>query len=547
MSRIPDVRAALLPRQRALAEGGGIVMAGRDIGTVVLPDADLKLFLDATVEERAARGSASAAWTPRARRPRPSARSSGRATTSDRNREVAPLRAADDAVVIETDGNAFERTVDIVVAAIRNVEATMTPSEVVPAGRDDPGAAPGSAIPAEAGSAIAAEVRAGHDPAQRRHQRAMRLDNDQTLFIRLVALAARIGLRLCARVRVEGLEHIPRTGAVILAANHQSSADSVAVGGFITPALRRRRIHWMGKREMFDWPLLGWGFAHGGVHPVERGAADVEAFRLASRILEAGYVLIIFPEGTRSPDGALQEAKDGLAALALRGGAVIVPIGINDTDRVWPKGRAFPLPIPRRTITMRIGEPFGPPTSSPRAPTGGGEDPGDDRDHGPHRRAPRPRHRGFYADAVRQGQGGAECTWAPASIRGPPWRLDGRSGRTAVASALQLGIQTIGQGSGWAATRRERLRVRLSDRHGYRRRGPHRQAHRVLLRRARGDRQGQGVGGGGQGDPHPRPGRPQRGRHRRARSARASRPSSRSTTSTTAPRSSSARTASRPR
>jgi 1-acyl-sn-glycerol-3-phosphate acyltransferase len=189
-------------------------------------------------------------------------------------------------------------------------------------------------------------------------ERASRLDNDQTMLVRLVALISRIGSRAVARVRVEGLERIPRTGPVILAANHISNADPVVAGAWITPALRRRRIHWLGKRELFDWPIFGWLAAEGGVHPVDRGTADVEAFRLATRILEEGYVLLAFPEGTRSPTGELQEAKDGLALLALRTGALIVPIGINNTDSVWKKGRPLPSPFPRRTVTVRIGEPF---------------------------------------------------------------------------------------------------------------------------------------------------------------------------------------------
>lgn len=200
----------------------------------------------------------------------------------------------------------------------------------------------------------------GGAPARRNRvlEAAQRLDNDQTLMIRMVALAARIGARLFARVRVEGLERIPRTGAVILAANHISNADPVVAGAWITEALRRRRIHWLGKRELFDWPVIGWMAAHGGVHPVDRDNADVEAFRLATRILEHGFVLLAFPEGTRSPSGSLQEAKDGLAMLAMRTGARIVPIGINNTDAVWRKGRALPSPFPRRTVTVRIGEPF---------------------------------------------------------------------------------------------------------------------------------------------------------------------------------------------
>jgi 1-acyl-sn-glycerol-3-phosphate acyltransferase len=237
---------------------------------------------------------------------------------------------------------------------------------------------------------------------------AYRLDrDDQTTMIRFIALLARVGIRLFANVRVEGLDRIPRTGAVIIAANHLSNVDGVVTGGFITEALRRRRIHWLGKREMFEWPVLGRLAADGGVHPVDRGAADVEAFRLATRILEAGHVLLVFPEGTRSPDGALQEAKDGVALLAQRTGAQIVPVGLNNTDAVWKKGAKLPMPIPRRTITMRVGEPFRLADVVPA-----------DAD----RRTAKtlatkaimgriaelldPRHRGVYADAVRLGSGG---------------------------------------------------------------------------------------------------------------------------------------------
>ena len=72
---------------------------------------------------------------------------------------------------------------------------------------------------------------------------------------------------------------------------------------------------------------------------IERGAADVDAFRTAKRVLDEGHVLIVFPEGTRSPTGMLQEAKEGTTILALRTGARIVPIGISGTPRVWPRGQ----------------------------------------------------------------------------------------------------------------------------------------------------------------------------------------------------------------
>jgi 1-acyl-sn-glycerol-3-phosphate acyltransferase len=202
----------------------------------------------------------------------------------------------------------------------------------------------------------------GEGTGEPRHEAKPRIDLDELLrddvtpLIRTVALGARTLARSVTRVHVEGnVDSIPQTGALILAANHISNADPVIVGAWLTKRLGRR-IHWLGKKEMFDWPVVGWMARNGGVVPVDRGGADVEAFRLAQRVLEAGHVLMVFPEGTRSATGQLQIPKDGLAMLALRTDATIVPIGISNTDRVWPKGR--PLPTPGRHATMRIGSPF---------------------------------------------------------------------------------------------------------------------------------------------------------------------------------------------
>jgi cytidylate kinase len=127
VSRVPELRAALLERQRTIAtEPGGIVMAGRDIGTVVLPDADLKIFLDASAEERARRRAeerGAAADSDEGRRILAQLRERD---DLDRNRSVAPLRPADDAIHIVTDGNEFEDTVAAVVAAIRAAEERLS-------------------------------------------------------------------------------------------------------------------------------------------------------------------------------------------------------------------------------------------------------------------------------------------------------------------------------------------------------------------------------------------------------------------------------------
>jgi cytidylate kinase len=128
VSAVPEVRSALLGRQHDLAAGRRIVMAGRDIGTVVLPDADLKIYLDASVEERARRRAEQRGLDPDGPGGIAILESLRRRDRLDSTRAVAPLRVASDAIVIATDGNELEDTVAAVVGAIRDAEARLAPA-----------------------------------------------------------------------------------------------------------------------------------------------------------------------------------------------------------------------------------------------------------------------------------------------------------------------------------------------------------------------------------------------------------------------------------
>lgn len=177
-----------------------------------------------------------------------------------------------------------------------------------------------------------------------------------TPWMNALATVSRAGLAGLTRVRVQGaIDEIPRSGPVIVAANHASNLDPVVIAAALMPRLGRR-LQWLGKKELFSWPILGWVATNGGVHPVDRSTADVEAFRLAVRILDEGHALFVFPEGTRSHDGTLREARDGVSVLALRTGAPIVPVGIAGSFEVWPRGQKFPHPGGR--VTVRVGSPF---------------------------------------------------------------------------------------------------------------------------------------------------------------------------------------------
>jgi CMP/dCMP kinase len=133
-SKVPEVRAALMGTQRSIAAAGGIIMAGRDIGTVVLPDADVKIYLDASAEVRARRRAAQ-------RRIHDQAEIEAiltdlrRRDSIDSTREVAPLRAAADAVVIDSDHNTFNQTVSELVRAVRDRQRAMARSRGVEVAR----------------------------------------------------------------------------------------------------------------------------------------------------------------------------------------------------------------------------------------------------------------------------------------------------------------------------------------------------------------------------------------------------------------------------
>jgi len=106
---------------------------------------------------------------------------------------------------------------------------------------------------------------------------------------------------------------------------------------------------------MFSVPFAGAILGAASVHPVHRGGADVEAFRLAQRILQAGNVLLVFPEGTRSPTGGLQRPREGIGLLAQRSRAPILPVGVTGSDGVWPRGDR---PHLGGRIVIRVGRPF---------------------------------------------------------------------------------------------------------------------------------------------------------------------------------------------
>jgi 1-acyl-sn-glycerol-3-phosphate acyltransferase len=175
-----------------------------------------------------------------------------------------------------------------------------------------------------------------------------------SLYHRLVAALARIGLRALARVRVEGLEHVPTSGRLIVVANHTSNADPPLLWGWLVPALGRVPTY-LAKAVLFKG-IVGTVLRSVGATPVEAGGSDMAAYRVAKAALDAGGVVAIMPEGTRSLDGRLLRARPGASLLATRTGATVLPVGISGTDELLGRGRSLPRIGTR--VTLRVGRPF---------------------------------------------------------------------------------------------------------------------------------------------------------------------------------------------
>ena len=164
---------------------------------------------------------------------------------------------------------------------------------------------------------------------------------------RLVRATVAKLLLLVFRVRLLGRDHLPDGGAV-LAGNHISYADPALLW-----SAAPRPTHFMAKSELWEHDIIGWGLDMFWAFPVVRGRSDRTALAKAAAYLAAGEPVAIFPEGTRNREGDA-EAQGGAAFIAARAGVPLVPVGIDGTERIRPKGSKF-VHFPR--VTISVGRP----------------------------------------------------------------------------------------------------------------------------------------------------------------------------------------------
>lgn len=290
VSKLKIVRDKLLSLQRKIAQGQNVVMEGRDIGTTVFPNANVKIYLDASPEERARRRVRQNEEKGIVSSYEEVLESVRRRDKEDSERELSPLKKADDAILVDSTN----MTIDEVEAKVKKIiEKKMKQYKK------------------EKKNAIKQFEKEG--------------ESWWTKFQRRVVWHVLRGFyKLFYRVEVNGTENIPEDGAFILCGNH---VDFFKVPVIVVFA--PRKINFIGKAELFNNPILARIGELFDVIPVKRGKQDVDSMKNSLKVLARGEALGLFPEGTRNGLAKNVKVKNGAAFMALRTGKTIVPSGIK--------------------------------------------------------------------------------------------------------------------------------------------------------------------------------------------------------------------------
>jgi cytidylate kinase len=301
VSAIKSVRDYLLEMQRSIARDNDVIMDGRDIGTVILPNAEVKIFLTASPEVRAKRRYEELI-------------AKGKQVTyeqvysemverdkNDSGRDIAPCVPAPDAIILDNSGFTAEGTVEEVIKIVNK-----------------------------------------HKPKRTGYMKAHRL------------LAPII--RFFQRIKPQGLENIPRGRAVMFCSNHIAWKDPILIA-----AACKRQITFMAKKELFSVPVVGWIIKALGAVKLDRGGKDTGAIKTAVNVLKNEGALAIFPQGHRYPgvNPATTPTKNGAALIAYHSGCDVIPVCIKLKKNKYALFRKveiiFGKPIPNSELGFTNG------------------------------------------------------------------------------------------------------------------------------------------------------------------------------------------------
>ena len=281
----PEVRQTMVAIQRKFGHAVDAVFEGRDMGTVVFPDADLKIFLTADPRVRAERRYQELVHKfPDLQMSREEIlREIEKRDKTDSTRTVSPLKQAPDAILIDTSHLTAQQAIEKVV-----------------------------------------------------HLKPKRRFPKMKLFYLIVYSTVRFFFKCCFRLRIYGLEHF-RLGPAVIAANHSSYYDPPVLS-ISCP----EEVHFLARGSLFKMPIFGRLIRALNSHPVERGVSDTQTFKTILALLGDGKKVILFPEGQRSLTGELLPLERGLSFLVYKAQCRVIPAYIHGTFDAWPRGRKFP-------------------------------------------------------------------------------------------------------------------------------------------------------------------------------------------------------------
>lgn len=304
VSSLKIVRFKLVDLQRKLAEGKDVVMEGRDIGTYVFPNADVKIYLDATAEERAKRRLLQNQEKGISQTYEEVLANIKMRDENDKKKEMGALKVAEGATVIDSTNLTIPEVEERVLDLIKKARKEENNSKAKPKVKEK----------------TKEKEKLWKNSLGQRIQRSIITGILKALYI------------IIYRTKAKRQDNVPKEGPFILCGNHVSFIK-VPVMYLFAP----RRVHFLAKSELFQNPILNWlGYVFEAI-PVKRGKRDVDSMKKCLRTLKEGEPLGIFPEGTRNGLQKKVKVKNGAAYLAIKAGVPIVPVGIHVTPRPFPK------------------------------------------------------------------------------------------------------------------------------------------------------------------------------------------------------------------
>lgn len=173
----------------------------------------------------------------------------------------------------------------------------------------------------------------------------------RSLFFRLAQTLCRILFKTCYRWRILHSERVPLSGPILLVANHQSHFDPPAIGSGI-----HRSTSFLARDSLFRFFAFRWLIKTLGADPIKRDTSDTAAMKRTIELLNDGHSVLVFPEGTRTPDGTIKPFKRGVAILLKRAKCKVIPVAIEGAFNAWPKGDR--PHFTGRRIAIAYGEPI---------------------------------------------------------------------------------------------------------------------------------------------------------------------------------------------